>query len=239
MKRDRTASGITPERLDALRAALPSMMSEKRLRHVLAVEEAAVRIGRLYLPVSPADGAMPPAERKLRAAALLHDITKEYTVEEHLNVLLPRGIVPTDIELAAPKTLHAISAAALIPDEYPDLACRDVISSVRWHTTGRAGMSIYDKIIYLADYIDMSRKYPECVRLRSMFWNPDPASMDMPEREEHLRRVLVESFDITLRGLLEDGLPVHPETNRARNSLILRKAETGAGKGPEGPERAE
>ena len=173
------------------------------------------------------------------AAALLHDITKEYTVEEHLNVLLPRGIVPTDIELAAPKTLHAISAAALIPDEYPDLACRDVISSVRWHTTGRAGMSIYEKIIYLADYIDMSRKYPECVRLRSMFWDPDPASMDMPEREEHLRRVLVESFDITLRGLLEDGLPVHPETNRARNSLILRKAETGAGKGPEGPERAE
>ena len=201
------------ELLAKVRLDLPRRLSPKRLIHVLAVEEMAVRLGRLYLP--------PREEVRLRAAALLHDITKEYSVERHLEVCRKYGIKPTAIETAAPKTLHAITAAALIPDEYPALADPGVIRAVRWHTTGRRGMTVLEKLIYLADYIDESRTFPECVRLRGMFWDADPASMDVEERKEHLTRVLIESFDITLRGLIEDGMPIHPSTSEARNSLIL------------------
>ncbi|MBP5173542.1 MAG: bis(5'-nucleosyl)-tetraphosphatase (symmetrical) YqeK [Clostridia bacterium] len=198
--------------LAKVRLDLPERLSPKRLIHVLAVEDMAVRLGRIYLPRD---------EGRLRAAALLHDITKEYTVDRHLGVCRKYGIKPTAIETAAPKTLHAITAAALIPDEYPALADPGVILAVRWHTTGRRGMTMLEKLIYLADYIDESRTFPECVRLRGMFWDADPASMDAEERKEHLTRVLIESFDITVRGLLDDGLPIHPSTSEARNSLIL------------------
>ena len=200
------------ELLAKVRLDLPRRLSPKRLIHVLAVEDMAVRLGRIYLPRD---------EGRLRAAALLHDITKEYTVGRHLEVCLKYGIKPTAIETAAPKTLHAITAAALIPDEYPALADPGVIRAVRWHTTGRRGMTTLEKLIYLADYIDESRTFPECVRLRGMFWDADPASMDAEERKEHLTRVLIESFDITVRGLLDEGLPIHPSTSEARNSLIL------------------
>ena len=204
--------GFTGRELDLLRLDLNGL-SEKRRRHVLAVESAAVRIGNIYMP---GDGNL----LILRAAALLHDITKEYTVEEHLRILERHGIVPSAVELAAPKTLHAVSAAALIPERYPRFAIPEVVSAVRWHTTGRADMSIAEKIIYLADYIDDSREYPECIRLREMFWGPDPASMTGSEREGHMRRVLIESFNTTFRGLIEEGTPFHPETVNARNFLL-------------------
>ena len=204
---------FTAKDLQPLRDAL-SPLSEKRRNHVLEVEKMAARIGAVYLPGE--DG-----ELLLRAAALLHDITKEYSVEEHVALLGKYGITPGDIELAAPKTLHAISAAVCIPDRFPRFALPEIVSAVRWHTTGHRDMTLPEKIIYLADYIDESRQFPECVRLREMFWDPDPAAMTAAERDEHLTRVLVESFDITVRSLLEEGRPVHPATNEARNSLLL------------------
>ena len=203
---------FTAKDLQPLRDAL-SPLSEKRRNHVLEVEKMAVRIGAVYLPGE--DG-----ELLLRAAALLHDVTKEYSVEKHVNLLSRYGIVPGEIELAAPKTLHAISAAACIPDHFPRFALPEIVSAVRWHTTGHADMTLPEKIIYLADYIDESRQFPECVRLRKLFWGPDPAAMSPEARGLHLTRVLVESFDITVRGLLDDGLPVHPATNEARNALV-------------------
>jgi len=207
---------ITEEKLEALRGSLPSFVSGKRLFHILAVEKMAVRLGELYLPGK---------EMQLRAAALLHDVTKEYSYEKQLTTAAAHGIELSAIELAAPKTLHAITAAALIPELYPELADDEVVSGVRWHTTGRAGMTVFEKLIYFADYIDDSRKFPECVRLRESFWGADPASMNTEEREEHLMDLLIDSYDVTVRGLLEDGAPVHPATSDARNELILQKKE--------------
>lgn len=209
-----TKTNITAEALDALREKLPGMMSEKRLRHVLEVEKMAVRLGKILLPGEE-------NEMILRAAALLHDITKEYSVADHLKIASTVGQMPTPLEISAPKTLHAITAAALIPLKYPEFAYDAVIRAVRWHTTGRADMSMEEKIVYLADYIDESRTFPECVRLRDEFFGAEPEKMDADELDRHLRRVLIDSFDVTLRGLLDDGLPVHPDTTAARNHLIM------------------
>ena len=193
---------------------LPGMMSQKRLRHVLEVEKMAVRLGKLLLPGQE-------NEMILRAASLLHDITKEYSVADQIKVAITVGKMPTPLEIAAPKTLHAMTASALIPLKYPEFAYDEVIAAVRWHTTGRAGMTMPEKIVYLADYIDESRTFPDCVRLREMFWGKAPEQMSNRELGEHLRRVLIESYNVTIRGLLEDGLPVHPDTMAARNELVM------------------
>ena len=202
---------ITGTMLDSLRDRLRGEMSEKRYRHTVAVEEMAIRLGELYLPKD-----IP----QLRAAALLHDITKEFSLENQLQILQRFGIITYYSDKISPKTLHARTAALLIPEKYPAFADPRVIEAVRWHTTGRAGMSVSEKLIYLADYIDMSRTFPDCVALREMFWGADPAGMSGEEREAHLRAVLLSSFDRTVAALLEEGSLISPETMLARNELV-------------------
>ena len=201
--------------LRRLRESISSSMSPKRFRHTAEVEKMAARLGKLYAP---------DKIDVLRAAALLHDITKEYSAEKQLETCRAFGIILEKQDILTPKTFHAKTAAALIPVLYPDFADEEVISAVRWHTTGRAGMTILEKLVYLADYIDESRTFPDCVALRSLFWEAEPQNMNEAERAAHLNRVLIRSFDMTLTSLIEDGAPVSDDTFSARNDLIVSRA---------------
>lgn len=202
---------ITEQMLDGLRFAVCDGMSPKRFRHTAEVEKMAVRLARLYAPEK---------ENELRAAALLHDLTKEYPTELHIKICVEKEVELDADALYAPKTLHARTAAALIPERFPEFATEEIIRCVRWHTTGREGMTVEEKIIYLADYIDMSRTFEDCVKLREYFFSADPEQMDEAQRMAHLRRTLITSFDMTMSGLLQEGYPISVDTVRARNQLI-------------------
>ena len=201
--------------LRRLRESISGSMSPKRFRHTAAVEEMAARLGELYAP---------DKIDILRAAALLHDITKEYSAEKQIQICDTFGINLSKQDILTPKTFHAKTAAAMIPVLYPDFADEEVLSAVRWHTTGRAGMTVLEKLVYLADYIDESRTFPDCVALRSLFWDADPQNMSEDERAAHLDRVLIRSYDMTLTSLIEDGAPVSDDTFSARNDLIVSRA---------------
>ena len=205
---------ITEEMLSALRSDIENKMSPKRFFHTAEVEKMAERLGVLYLS---------EWVESLRAAALLHDITKEYPTDAQIRLCAEKGLCVEREDICAPKTFHARTAAALIPTLYPEFAEDKIISAVRWHTTGRADMSIYEKLIYLADYIDMSRKFEDCVRLREFFFSAEPEKMDMPERIAHLNDTLILSFDMTVRGLMEEGGVISSDTLAARNYLIIEK----------------
>ena len=202
---------ITEELLSALRSDIENKMSPKRFRHTAEVEKMAARLGELYAP----EDIM-----TLRAAALLHDITKEFPMDRQLMICADCGLCISREDLLAPKTFHARTAAALIPSLYPQFAEEKIISAVRWHTTGRRSMSICEKLIYLADYIDMSRTFEDCVRLREYFFSAEPEKMLYEERLTHLNQTLIMSFDMTVRGLMEDGTVVSADTFEARNYLI-------------------
>lgn len=198
----------------ALRESVASKMSEKRFRHTAAVESMVARLATLYCPEE---------ENVLRAAALLHDITKEYDTDTQLELCRRMGIPTDESDRLAHKTLHARTAAVLIPEDYPDFNHETVISAVRWHTTGRAGMTLCERLLYLADYIDDSRLFPDCVRLRTLFWRPNVAEMTEEERISHLNRILILSFDMTIRALVNEGAIVSPDTVEARNALVMEE----------------
>ena len=198
--------------LTALRQRILSEMSPKRYHHTAAVEDMVVRLATLYCPEEI------PA---LRAAALLHDITKEYDIPTQMALLTEAGQPPVKGEEFAHKTFHARTAALLIPDNYPAFNCETVVNAVRWHTTGREDMTLTEELLYLADYIDDSRLFPDCVRLRSFFWDAHPERMTMEDRLVHLRRTLIMSFDMTMRALLAEGAVISPDTALARNQLVL------------------
>ena len=207
---------ITHSMLDDLRSQVSGAMSPKRFRHTVAVEAMTERLCNLFCP----ELCMP-----MRAAALLHDVTKELSLEQQEALCRELGLTVTEADRLAPKTLHARTAAALIKLRH--LAFNDplIVHAVRWHTTGHADMTLTEKLLYLADYIDDSRSFESCVILRRYFWGAEPERMNPEERLSLLRDTLILSFDMTMRDLLADGNPISVETAEARNALLLEKAK--------------
>lgn len=202
---------LSQKAIDLLREKVSSTMSEWRFTHTAEVEKMAVRLGELYLPEQ-----IP----MLRAAALLHDITKEKSTDEHLHILGAHGIVTGEADRLSPKTLHARTAVLVVMDEYPEFALPEILSAIRRHTTGNAEMTLFDAIIYLADYIDTSRKFDDCVYLREYFWSKEPQLMPFADREKHLWETVLLSLDMTLKALIEEGGIISVDSVEARNALI-------------------
>ena len=197
--------------IDRLRDTVRSKMSDFRFAHTLGVEKMAVRLGEIYCP-NKLD--------VLRVAALLHDITKELSVSEHTDIYARFGLEPSKEELSAPATLHSVTAALIIPEEYSEFADEEVIGAVKYHTVGRADMTLTEKLIFLADYIDGTRKYDDCIALREEFFSSDAKKMTEGEKNIHLNRVILHAFDLTVADIIKNKRILSAETVSARNSVI-------------------
>ena len=193
--------------LDGIRSILPNNISSKRLLHTVSVEAEAEAIGKLF-DLSEAE------IYKLRCAALLHDLTKEKKLDGQIELCERFGIPYTDEDVKSPKVFHAFTGAFLARELFPDLVDKTVFNGIKYHTTGREDMTLFEKIIYLADYIEPQRTFEDCVRLRELFYSAE--NFDIT----HLDKVLLVSFDMTLRCLIEENAPMHSATVRARNFLV-------------------
>ena len=202
---------FSEEKINRLRECVRRSMSDFRFVHTAEVEKMAARIALIYAPESI---------DILRVAALLHDITKEYSPEMHIKMLGDYGETVSKLDRLSYKTLHERTAPYAIKERYPEFADDNVLCAVRYHTTGRADMSLCEKIIFLADYIDMSRKFDDCVYLRDYFWSADPETMSESERAEHLDKTLILAFDMTIKALIDEKCPISAETFEARNHLV-------------------
>lgn len=203
---------ITPEQLDALRQQVRTVLSVNRLTHTLSVEEEAAGMAGLLLPEK---------ENAVRAAALLHDITKQMPLPQQEALCRSAGIVLTAEDLAAPKTLHARSAPARILAEFPTFATPEILDAVRLHTTGGAGMSVFSKIIFLADYTEPLRPYPACRETRASFWWEMNAAESAAARLQVLDRTVLAVLAATMVHLLQSGQTVALDSLRAYNQLLL------------------
>ena len=75
-------------------------------------------------------------------------------------------IINDNLELKSPKLLHAKTGAALARDLFG--VSDRVYEAIRWHTTGKPDMTLLEKIIYLADYIEPTRDFPGVEKLREL-----------------------------------------------------------------------
>ena len=187
---------MNEEKLTDLRADVSRQLSSYRMRHTLGVEEMAARLAALYCPEK---------ETLLRAAALLHDVTKELSDEQQAAIFAEHGVTLRPDERSSPKVWHGMTAALIIPQRYPDFADAELISAVRWHTTGRANMTLCDALRYLADLIEQGREFADCVALRHAFFDPTPKQMAMDARLRHLRNVLLLSYEKMIPKLQARG----------------------------------
>lgn len=192
---------------DKIRQAL--RLSPKRMQHTEGVVKAALRLAERHFPTLDTE--------RVEWAALLHDCTKEYTAEQHIALLAQYGETATEAELISPKLLHARTGVLLA--EHTFGMPEDVVSAIRWHTTGRERMEPMECVLYFADYIEEYRTFPGCVALREEY-----EALYAAEPDTALVKALVKSFDMTIGDLLEEGQPIDEHTVQARNYyLILQK----------------
>lgn len=129
---------------------LKGNLPEKRYAHSLNVAERAVELAVRY-------GADPD---KAWYAGLVHDSAKGFSHERQREMIEGAGIALDPDQEESPKIWHAIAGAVYIRDRY-GVTDPDIINAVRYHTTGRAGMSILEKVIYMADLTSAERDYPD------------------------------------------------------------------------------
>jgi predicted HD superfamily hydrolase involved in NAD metabolism len=129
--------------------------SEERIHHSIRVADLAVELAKKY-EVEP---------HKAYTAGILHDLAKEITFEKAIQLSREHNYSLSESELLNKKLLHA-PIGALIAQYELGITDTEVISSIRWHTTGKANMSTLEKIIYLSDMAEPGRKYPEANEIK-------------------------------------------------------------------------
>lgn len=180
---------------EALMEATRRQMPERRWRHVLGVvataEELAARFG--------------GDREQIWLAALLHDYCKAWPVDRMETIIREQGL-PAELLEYDKELWHAHVGAWAVREE---LGIRDeaVLDAIRYHTSGRENMTLLDKIVCLADYMEPGRDFPGVHKIREL-------------ANHSLEEALVAGFDSTISFLLEKGKTIFPLTVLARNDLI-------------------
>ena len=188
---------MTAEQRQNYTELLRSRLGDYRFRHSLCVAEEAVRLAKKY-------GA---DRQKAELAGLLHDMIKEAPLEEQRRyVLMDTRRLPEHYEVFD-KPIHAHAAAAYVRHEL-GIKDRDVRAAIRYHTTGRAGMSLLEKVVFLADFTSADRDYHGVVKMRNLV-NKD------------MSKAMMFALTFTITDLVSRERPVHPDTLGAYNDLLF------------------
>ncbi|MDA9472401.1 bis(5'-nucleosyl)-tetraphosphatase (symmetrical) YqeK [Enterococcus sp. 5H] len=173
-------------------------MSERRFQHVLGVEEMAVALAAKY-------GA---SEEKASIAALTHDYAKERPDEE-FELIIQRDGYDLDLLNYGNAIWHGLIGASMVQREL-GIDDEEILEAIRLHTTGAKKMSLLDKIIYVADYIEPGRNFPGVKEAREL------ALIDLDEAVAYETKH-------TLQHLIEQEQQIYPKTIETYNYWVAGK----------------
>ena len=212
-----THNPVSDDELCVIRSRLPDFLSGKRLEHTFFVEKEAITIAEsIFLVYNVSD----VYKNDIKAAALLHDITKKLSLDEQLALCKEFGIDAGSSPSNA--ILHGKTAAYLAKKTF---GINDfVFSAIYSHTTGKENMNVIDKIIFLADYIEESRTHIHCINTRNFFYD-SIKEHGVAYSGKALDDAIVMSIDGTVRHLLEQGSIIDINTILARNYLISENTQ--------------
>ncbi|WP_017811878.1 MULTISPECIES: bis(5'-nucleosyl)-tetraphosphatase (symmetrical) YqeK [Paenibacillus] len=175
--------------------SVSSQMPEKRWRHTEGVMQSAVVLARRY-------GADPD---KADIAAILHDVAKYWPSDRQEQLLRDKAL--NDELLLYDKPLWHSEIGAYVAETEYGIEDTEILNAIRYHTSGRVGMTTLEKVICLADYIEPGRDFPGVDHIRRL-------------AETSLEAGLVAGFDSTINLLLARRQVIYPLTVLSRNDLV-------------------
>lgn len=186
--------------MEELEKTAVGLLKENRVKHVLGCRDTAVELARRW-------GA---DEMDAARAGLLHDITKALDGPLQLTLCREYGILLDAFSTHNPKTLHALTGSLVARRIFGENDA--VVNAIRHHTTGKANMTLLEKIIYVADYMEPNRDFPGVDKLRALAFSDIDAALQL-------------GLQMTVNMLKEQGREVSPESMEAL-SWLKRKEET-------------
>ncbi len=189
-------------------------MDTERNKEFLEILKTRLTPQRLYHSICVAEQAKHLAEKfdgdaeKAYTAGLIHDIMRYEPVDKMLELIENDGQVLTDSEKSITVTLHSIAGEVFLRKEL-GVTDKDILSAVRWHTTGKEDMSLLEKIIYVADLTSEDREYPDILEVRAL-------------AEESLDKTCLRGLSFTIEDNAKKCRPIHIDTIKAFNYLAER-----------------
>jgi len=173
-------------------------LSDYRYYHSMCVAKAAKELAERF-------GG---DEKKAYTAGIVHDILKEQPEDEALFTFNRAGVELTPLEKNTKKLWHAMAGAIYLREKYS--LSEDILSAVRYHTTGKEDMTLLEKILFVADFISDDRDYN--------------GVEDMRERaKKSLELTMEEGLRFTIEELSRSCRPIHPDTISAYNQILLER----------------
>ncbi|HET7580887.1 MAG TPA: bis(5'-nucleosyl)-tetraphosphatase (symmetrical) YqeK [Bacillales bacterium] len=183
------------DRETALEIVKPQL-TQRRYEHTVRVTDTALDLAEIY-----------SVDRdKTEIAGILHDYAKFRPKEEMAHLIEEEGSLPDELLSYHIELWHAPVGAVLVEKE-TGISDPDVLGAIRYHTTGRDGMSQLEKVIFLADYIEPGRDFPGVDHVRELAKND-------------LDGAVVQALVNTITFLMKKKAKVHPDTLAAYNSLV-------------------
>ena len=184
--------------LQEYKALLEKRLAPKRYYHSLCVADEAKRLAEKY-------GA---DSEKAYLAGLLHDVTKNASKEEHLNIFNTFGIMLNSIEKNAEKLWHAMSGAAYVKYVL-QIDDEEIYDAIRYHTTAKSNMSLLSLILYLADFTSADRDYEDVDVMRALV-------------DKSLDEAFLYALSYTVKEIVDKGGALHLDTINAYNETVLK-----------------
>lgn len=179
---------------------LERYLADKRKRHTYAVALEAVNLAKRH-------GA---DQQKAEIAALCHDMFRGKPIE-----ILDQMVREFDLDpsyLGNSNLSHGKIAALVLQRDY-QVTDEEIIHAVAYHTTGRAGMSELEKIVYLADAIEPGRRYPGVEELRRLAYT-------------NLNQACIKAMGRSIDYIKSRGMDLDRDTLRAKNYLVELERRT-------------
>ncbi len=177
---------------------LKTRLTPQRLYHSICVAEKAKQLAEIFGGDS----------EKSYTAGLVHDIMRYEPPEKMIEMIESDGQTLTESEKKITVTLHAVAGEVYLR-KVLNVTDKDILSAVRYHTTGKEDMSLLEKIIYVADLTSDDREYPDVKEVREM-------------AEKSLDKTCLRGLSFTIEDNARKCRPIHIDTVKAYNYLAER-----------------
>jgi len=184
--------------IDNIKVWLKENLNEERYSHSLGTAECACKLADKYNLDN----------KKAYLAGLLHDTAKCFKTDKLLDIINREGFELEEGEIDNYKTLHAPASAIVAQKEF-GINDVEILSAIRWHTIGKLGMSLFDKIIFLADKIEPNTRDKAASEI---LWK-------MLDEENGLDKAILECYKYTIKSLVDRNLKICIKTIEIYNSL--------------------
>lgn len=180
---------------DRINRDIKSKLSEHRYKHSVGVMNMAEKLAEAY-------GL---DKKKARLIGLAHDIAKQMTIEEIKDYVKKYEIELDEIEKRNQELIHSKIGADICKRNYN--FDEQMVKAVLYHTTGKPGMDMMAKIIFMADKVEENRDYKGIEERRELAFND-------------IDKAIVETINYTTIYCINEGMVIHPNSIHTRNWLI-------------------